>query len=156
MVILLIFILIQFYPRPGKNTGSKLNPYDISLSNKPPLAVQDILKQSCYDCHSNNTVYPWYASIQPVAWWLGGHISQGKKDLNFSEFGNYTLRRQYKKLEQIIDLVKKDEMPLPSYTIIHTNAKLDEVKKRLLLDWVGTEYSNMQVKYPPDSLAKKK
>ena len=155
-VVILLFALIQFYPKSEKNKEIQLNPNDISLSNNPPADVQNILKMSCYDCHSNNTTYPWYASVQPVAWWLENHISQGKKDLNFSTFGNYTPRRKFKKLEQIMQLVKENEMPLQSYTFIHTKSKLDEAKKNRLLTWVNDAYIAMKENYPIDSLSPKK
>ncbi len=70
--------------------------------------MQNILKRSCYDCHSNNTVYPWYDRIQPVAWWLQYHVNHGKHSLNFSEFGSYSVARQAKKLKNIGKQIKED------------------------------------------------
>src|SRR5438477_13054363 len=108
IALLAIFVLIQFI-RPAKNKSDKTSENDISTKYKVPGDVSKILKASCYDCHGNNTVYPWYAEIQPVAWWLNDHITEGKKELNFSEFTSYPIRRQHKKLEEINDQIKKDE-----------------------------------------------
>src|SRR6476659_8641049 len=101
IILLIIFVLIQFI-RPEKNRSEGKGPNDISTLYPVPDSVESILKVACYDCHSNNTRYPWYAEIQPVAWWLNGHIVDGKKDLNFSEFAKYRIRKQYIKFEQII------------------------------------------------------
>lgn len=154
-VLLLAFIVIQFI-RPAKNKAEGISNNDISKLYAVPAEVQNILTTSCYDCHSNNTVYPWYANIQPVAWWLDKHIKDGKKDLNFSEFASYRIRRQYKKLEEINELVKKDEMPLDSYLWIHKNAKLDAQQKLLLANWVVAVRDTIKATYPPDSLIRKK
>ena len=102
---------------------------DISKVYVVPDSVTQILKTSCYDCHSNNTVYPWYSKIQPVAWWLNDHIEEGKREINFSEFATYRIGRQYKKMDEIIKQVKEDEMPLSSYTLIHKNAILTQKSK---------------------------
>ena len=109
-ILIVAFIIIQFF-RPAKNRSVGISNNDITKLYTVPADVQSILKTSCYDCHSNNTIYPWYSYIQPVAWWLNGHIKDGKRGLNFSEFAGYRIRKQYKRLEDINELVKKNEMP---------------------------------------------
>ncbi|MEO6251844.1 MAG: heme-binding domain-containing protein [Ferruginibacter sp.] len=153
-ILLLAFIVIQFI-RPEKNKAAGISKNDISTTYPVPANVQSILKTSCYDCHSNNTVYPWYAKIQPVTWWLNNHIQDGKKDLNFSEFASYNIRRQYKKLEEINELVKENEMPLDSYLWIHKYAKLDDQQKLTLANWVTAVRDTIKASYPPDSLIRK-
>jgi len=154
-VLILALIVIQFI-RPEKNRAEGISNNDISKIYPVPDDVQAILKTSCYDCHSNNTVYPWYAEIQPVAWWLDDHVKDGKKDLNFSEFAGYTPRRQYRKLEEVTEMTEEGKMPLDSYLWIHKNAKLDEGKKLTLANWVNTVRDTMKANYHPDSLIKKK
>jgi hypothetical protein len=154
-VLLLGFIIIQFI-RPEKNKAAGISSNDITKIYSVPENVEAILKTSCYDCHSNNTVYPWYANIQPVAWWLNDHVQDGKKDLNFSEFAGYRIRRQYKKLEEINELVKKEEMPLDSYLWLHKNAKLDDQQKLTLANWVTALRDTIKANYPADSLIRKK
>ena len=155
LVLLFAFIVIQFF-RPAKNKSEGMSKNDITTLYAVPEDVQTILKTSCYDCHSNNTVYPWYSQVQPLAWWLDGHIKDGKKDLNFSEFASYRLRRQYKKLEEINELVKENEMPLDSYLWIHKDAKLSEPQKLTLANWVNAVRDTMEAHYPIDSLVRKK
>ena len=154
-VLLLAFVVIQFF-RPAKNKAEGISNKDISKIYAVPADVGTILKTSCYDCHSNNTVYPWYAQVQPVAWWLNTHIVDAKKDLNFSEFAGYSLRKQYHKLEEIDEMVKKGEMPLDSYLWIHKYAKLSDQQKLTIANWVTAVMDTMKAKYPIDSLVRKK
>ncbi len=154
IVLLIIFVIIQFF-RPTKNRSAGLSINDITSGLIVPPNVQKILKHSCYDCHSNNTRYPWYFNIQPVAWWLNDHIKEGKRELNFSEFGNYKINRQYKKLEEIIEEVETEEMPLFSYTLLHRNVNLNEEQKTLIIKWSKSVREQLKVTYPPDSFVKK-
>ena len=134
IVIAIGLIVIQFFGIK-KNQSSGEQPMNISKQFAVPAEVENILKASCCDCHSNNTVYPWYASIQPVAWWLQGHVNEGKEELNFDEFATYNTRRQFKKTEEIEKMITEGEMPLSSYTIIHTNAVLSASQKETLINW---------------------
>lgn len=154
-LLLVVFIVIQFF-RPEKNISAVNSSNDISSVYQMPEDVKTILKTSCYNCHSNNTIYPWYAEVQPVAWWLNEHIEDAKKDLNFSEFGTYKIRRKYRKLEEINDLVKKAEMPLKSYLILHGNAKLSDQQKSALTNWANEVRDTIKATYPADSLVRKK
>jgi hypothetical protein len=133
-VLIAALVIIQFI-RPKQNLSA--GPFTNDVSTKFPANdnVASILKQSCYDCHSNNTVYPWYANVQPVTWWLQDHVNEGKKELNFSEFATYTAKRQRKKFTEIMDEVKEGKMPLPSYTWIHKDAILTAEQKAALYKW---------------------
>lgn len=133
-VLLAALVIIQFF-RPERNVAAGPFPNDINTKFAVNDNVASILKEACYDCHSNNTTYPWYANVQPVAWWLADHVNEGKKELNFSEFASYTAKRQRKKFNEIMDELKEGKMPLKSYTIIHTKAKLTEEQKNALNKW---------------------
>ncbi len=109
---------------------------DFLLVNNPPENISTLLKESCYDCHSNNTEYPWYNKIQPAAWYLEDHIKEGKAELNFNELENYSDRRKNSKLKSIINQIKDDEMPLSSYTLIHRDAILSDAEKKTLIDYM--------------------
>ena len=137
LVLLLLLIIIQFI-RPSENHSDKLSANDITLHYSVPDTVLSILKTSCYDCHSNNTRYPWYNRIQPVAWWLNNHVTDGKRELNFSEFASYPLARQGRKLKNTVKEVKGGGMPLDSYLWIHKDAALDQGQKDLLIQWADT------------------
>ena len=134
LVVLGILVLIQFFPStPNKATAA--SPNDITTKYSVPDHVQVILKRSCYDCHSNTTSYPWYASVQPVGWWLNHHIEEGKRELNFSEFGTYPVKKAAHKLDEVVETVTKSEMPLGSYLWIHGEAKLSQPDAKVLTDW---------------------
>ena len=154
--LLIVLIIIQFF-HPEKNIESNASSIsnDISKVFPVPNNVQKILQNSCYDCHSNNTQYPWYAEIQPVAWWLNNHIEEGKKEINFNEFASYRPRRQYKKLEEIIEQITNNKMPLSSYTLIHREAVLNKEQKLALSVWAEVLIDQMKAKYPQDSLKRK-
>ena len=154
--IIMLFLLIQFYPRPEKNNVEGPQPNHISTLYPIPADVDAILKSSCYDCHSNHTDYPWYSHIQPVSWWLGDHIKDAKKKFNFAEFATYSLAKQYHKLEEVTSEVKEGEMPLESYTYIHRDADLTTVQRQLLTAWSENTRKLMSEKYPLDSLVRKK
>lgn len=136
LVLLVALLLIQFI-RPEKNKSEGKSANHISNKYSVPAEVSGILEKSCNDCHSNNTVYPWYANIQPVAWWLQDHVNEGKKELNFSEFLSYSPKKARHKMDEVIEMVKEEEMPLPSYTWIHRNAKLTEAEKTSLTSWAS-------------------
>src|SRR3954454_23140652 len=119
IALIVILIVIQFF-HPAKNASSTKPANHIAAVYNEPESVSKILDKACNDCHSNNTRYPWYNNIQPVAWWLANHVKEGKQELNFNEFGTYNLRKQYHKLEEVTEQVKEDEMPLGSYTLVHT------------------------------------
>jgi hypothetical protein len=153
--LLVAFIAIQFF-RTTKNISLVVSQNHITAQYAVPQDVQNILKTSCYDCHSNNTAYPWYNNIQPVAWFLADHVKEGKKELNFDEFATYRISRQYRKFEEIGNEVKEGEMPLASYTIIHSNTKLNEDQKSTIIRWVISTRDSMQKQYPADSLVRPK
>lgn len=154
-ILLLIFAAIQFIPvkyNEQKNTASS----SIETAHYIPENVLSTLKKSCYDCHSDQTNYPWYAKIRPVAFWIANHVEEGKEELNFSTFGDYSLRRQFHKLEEISEQIEENEMPLKSYTLIHGNAKLSEAQKSDIKNWVSALRDSFQRSYPIDSLKRKK
>jgi hypothetical protein len=132
--LLIIVVIIQFI-QPARNKNGQVFPTDISKIVSMPENVQTVLKTACYDCHSNNTQYPWYINIQPVGWMLARHIKEGKEELNFSEFGSYSTRRRVSKLKSIENSIKDGTMPIPSYTIIHKNAMLTKEEKERIIDW---------------------
>ncbi len=130
------FVGIQLVPSK-RNQSDAVPETDFIRAFSPPAEIRALLKTSCYDCHSNNTRYPWYHKLQPAAWFMEGHIDEGKEELNFSEFGSYSVRRQKSKLKSIISQIRDDEMPLPSYTYLHWDAKLTDREKKLLEDWIS-------------------
>lgn len=132
--LLIVLILIQFF-QPARNKSNELLSTDLTKIFSVPQNARSILKTACYDCHSNYTNYPWYSKVQPFGWLLANHIKEGKKELNFSEFGSYSKRRQISKMNGIANSVKDGSMPLSSYTMIHKDARLSNGDKALLIEW---------------------
>ncbi len=130
-------MLIQLY-QPARNISFEQDiTANFTRVYQVPNNVGAILRTSCYDCHSNNTNYPWYSYIQPARILMESHIKKGKENLNFSEFGNYSKRKQNNKLDRIVKQIKSNEMPLSSYTLIHKNASLSDIQKKEVLDWIN-------------------
>lgn len=144
---LIIFLLMQLY-QPARNESFEQDiTANFTKVYNVPKNVEAILRTSCYDCHSNNTNYPWYSNIQPVRFFMEHHIKEAKEDLNFSEWGNYSKRKQENKLDRIVKQIKSDEMPLASYTLIHKNARLTTVQKEEIMDWLSKIKDSISSQY---------
>ena len=133
-----VFVFIQFVQPPARNVNGQVSDKDISNMVPVPEDVQRILSKSCYDCHSNKTVYPWYARIQPGAWFVAYHIQNAKDKLNFSEFGAYSKRRQESKLDGIARQIEDGAMPVTSYLLMHRDAALSPSEKEAITLWVNS------------------
>lgn len=136
LLLLVLFVGIQFIPTT-RNESNEVLTTDFITTFNPPENINTLIKTSCYDCHSNNTNYPWYNKVQPISWFLERHIKEAKKELNFSEFGAYSKRKIKSKLKSIISQIKDNEMPLSSYILMHKNAELSENEKSELEIWLS-------------------
>ncbi|MDO6811887.1 heme-binding domain-containing protein [Tenacibaculum soleae] len=143
LVLVVCFVGIQFMPTE-LNQSNIVPKTDFLLVNNTPKNINTLLQTSCYDCHSNNTSYPWYNKIQPIAWFLENHIADGKEELNFNNWDTYSTRRKNSKLKSIINQIKNNEMPLSSYTLIHKNAKLSTPEKTLVIDYIKKLKGNLK------------
>lgn len=134
--LMIVVIIIQFF-RPAKNlSNDKTN--DISTVIQVPADVQKIIKNSCADCHSNYTVYPWYAEIAPVSWYLANHINEGKEHLNFSEWASYNKYQQQHILKGLKKTITEKWMPLSGYLWIHKNSKMTNKQYSTFYNWVNS------------------
>ena len=138
VIVVAVVLAIQFIP-VERNVSTVPPGQSFEKTEKVPANVAAILKVSCYDCHSNNTRYPWYSVLQPGAWFMARHIKKGKEELNFDEFNNYSKRRKKAKIKSIISQIEKDEMPLKSYLLLHPDAGLTPNKKKVLLQFFQSE-----------------
>ncbi|GEQ85456.1 heme-binding protein [Patiriisocius marinistellae] len=134
-IALILFIIIQFFPTE-KNESYTTPDNDFMVVNNVPSKIENQLKVSCYDCHSNSTSYPWYNKIQPAAWYLEDHVKEGKAELNFNEWSTYSDRRKDSKLRSIIKQIESGEMPMDSYTLIHRDAILSENIKNSVISYM--------------------
>ena len=144
-IVFIIFIVIQFI-QPVRNKSDLLLASDISNTITISDNVQAIIINACYDCHSNNTIYPWYSNIQPMGWLMAKHIKNGKEALNFSEFASYSSRRQLSKLNGIANSIRDDIMPLRSYKLMHKNAQLSTSQMELLINWAQQSKDSLSAK----------
>lgn len=141
MVLLAVLLLIQLV-RPQKNTSASPAGKAFVDTFKVGKQVDAILAVSCYDCHSNNTNYPWYSEIQPMAWLMEKHILDGKEKLNFDDLPPYGSRRLNSKFTQITKQIEQDKMPLNSYLWLHEGARLRMEDKKLLIDYFNSLADN--------------
>lgn len=134
LVLLIAFVVGQFFG-PEKNEGDLTSVNAFLAETNPPEEVRLILEETCYDCHSDATRYPWYNNITPVNFWLANHVNEGKEELNFSNWVGNSVKRKDHKFEEIIEMVEDKEMPLESYTITHKEAKLSDAQIEAVVGW---------------------
>jgi len=134
--LMVVFVGMQFFQH-RRNHGNAATSSDFITTYKPPEEISMLLKNACYNCHSNFTNYPWYSYIQPAGWILERHIRKGKETLNFSEFTTYSSRRKRSKLKAMINQIKDGTMPLSSYTFMHPESQLTESEKQSIVDWIN-------------------
>ncbi|MCB9049580.1 MAG: heme-binding domain-containing protein [Lewinellaceae bacterium] len=134
LALLAVLVAIQFFGIDKTNPPVNANEDFITLA-APPADVAQILKNACYDCHSHETAYPWYTNIEPVSWWIGRHIEEGREHLNFSIWGTYDAEKKAHKAEECGEEVEKGEMPLKSYLPMHPEARLSDAQRERLSAW---------------------
>jgi hypothetical protein len=132
IVLLMVFVLMQFFRIDKTNPAIKPET-DFIYNTHPSPGIANILKTSCYDCHSSETVYPWYSNVAPVSWWLKNHIIEARHKLNFSEWTTLSSKKADRKLKECVENVQEEEMPLFSYTLIHRDAVLSEDQRHALI-----------------------
>ena len=138
-----IFAVIQAFPI-NRNLPFTRPDEEFHRMENPGAEVMQLLKQACYDCHSNHTRYPWYARIQPLGWWMQDHILEGRQEMNFSEFGRWSAEDRADVLRHCAKLIEKGSMPLRSYLPMHPEARLSEAQKTMLLDWLKNRAGELE------------
>jgi len=141
LFLLVVFVIAQFFG-PEKNNGEVSSIEAFIVETNPPENVKAILKESCFDCHSNTTRYPWYFNITPVNYWIADHIEHGKDELNFSKWAEYSLKRKEHKMEEVWEEVEKKKMPLDSYTWTHSEANLTDEQIEIVVNWAKQIQAN--------------
>ena len=149
LIILVVgLVAIQFFNRPDMSTTTEITPGHITKVMTVPANVESILKRSCYDCHSDHTVWPWYSSIAPASWLVGDDVVTGRKKMNFSQWDKMPTAKQEARLNEICEEIKSDEMPVPPYLILHGDAKLSQADKDILCGWVEVELKKLEEANP--------
>ncbi|NAS11707.1 heme-binding domain-containing protein [Poritiphilus flavus] len=147
--LLIIFVGMQFI-RPDKNLAEDGHEQAFLTETNPPAEVRTILKESCYDCHSNNTVYPWYNNIAPVSFWIAGHVDEGKEHFNISAWDSYDAKKKDHKLEEVVEVMEEHSMPLNEYTWTHEEARLSQGQIDAILEWAKKTRSLYQLGARPE------
>lgn len=142
ILLFLVVVAIQFYQPALNQNPDQDYTNDFIITTNAPTNISKLIKTSCYDCHSNNTQYLWYDYIQPARMFVETHITDGKKELNFNEFGSYSNRKQQSELEAISKQIKSGDMPLSSYTLLHHDAILNEAQKQEIITWINSINEN--------------
>ena len=130
ILIAAIIIAIQFIP------VKRTNP-PVTAKLDAPTEVVSVLQKSCYDCHSNETEWPWYSNIAPVSWLVSSDVQDGRLHLNFSKWENLSRKDKVKMKEEIWEEIENENMPLWKYSILHPDANLTPEAKNLIRDWAG-------------------
>jgi hypothetical protein len=134
IVLIAAVVIIQLIPS-GRPEVNMVNPDDLLVNNKLPDSVQQLLKNACYDCHSNETKYPWYAYVAQVSWLVVRDIRIGRENLNFSNWETSSKMDKAKLLGEIAEEVEEGNMPMPIYILMHPEAKLTMTQRELLVSW---------------------
>jgi len=133
---LVVVLAVQFVPVAEINP-----PAEGNVEISPELKA--VLRRACYDCHSNETVWPWYSRVAPVSWLIVRDVTKGRAELNFSAWSQYNTRRRARKLKEIRQQIEKGKMPQWYYVAVHSNARLSATDRELVLQWVGLDASGL-------------
>ncbi|MEM7381816.1 MAG: heme-binding domain-containing protein [Bacteroidota bacterium] len=132
--LLIVFVGMQFI-RPEKNQAEAGHEHAFVTETNPSAEVRTILMESCFDCHSNNTAYPWYNNIAPVSFWIAGHVDEGKEHLNISAWDSYDTQKKEHKFEEVVEVMEEKSMPLNEYTWTHEEARLSDAQIDAVMEW---------------------
>nr|WP_321244113.1 heme-binding domain-containing protein [uncultured Psychroserpens sp.] len=134
VALLVVLIIMQFFG-PERNEGDSTTVDTFIAETNPSRVVKSILENTCYDCHSDVTTYPWYNKITPVNYWLADHIEEGKEHFNLSAWDSYSVKRKEHKMHELIEEVEEKKMPLESYTYTHGDANLTDDQIAAVVAW---------------------
>ncbi len=133
-ILIVIVVIIQFIPT-GRPDAVNNNPNDVLINNPVPDSVASLLTTTCYDCHSNETYYPWYSYVAPVSWLVARDVKEGRKHVNFSEWESLYKMKKAEILDDLVDEVSDGGMPMLIYPLMHPEAKLTKADRQMIVDW---------------------
>lgn len=119
--------------QPDRSVQANDPEHDLITVTAPAAEVQDLLRNACYDCHSDRTTYPWYSYITPVNFWMQHHIDEGRAEFDMSSWGRRRDKWQRHKAKESVEMLEEGEMPLPSYTWVHPQARLSDAERNALM-----------------------
>ncbi len=134
LFVALLLLILQLFTIDKTTKPVDATKDFISVTNSN-IEVAHLLKIACYDCHSNQPNYPWYTSVAPISWWIKHHINEGLHHLNFSEWQTFSVKKQNHKLDECVEMIEEEAMPMQTYTWMHGEAKLNDAQRLLLVNW---------------------
>ena len=138
LIVVIVFVAIQLY-RPATTNPPEDPSHNLKAVAQVPADVDHVLAQSCNDCHSYKTVWPWYTQIAPSRWLVVSDVNDGRRHMNFSEWTTLPVERQQRRLSEICEQVRSGDMPLKQYTWIHTETKLSDSQREAICAWTKAE-----------------
>jgi hypothetical protein len=139
LILVGLLVVAQFIPSDRSVPTVEPGADFLTAVDAPP-AIATLIKNACYDCHSYQSEYPWYAKVAPLSFWIQGHINGGRKHLNFSDWTSYPAEKAAHKLEECFEEVQERHMPMKSYTWLHPEAKLSDEQVSALAQWFQQLY----------------
>ena len=130
--LVVILVLIQFIP------VERSNPPVTQVLEMPP-DVKPIMQRACFDCHSNETRWPWYSKVAPVSWLVSHDVAEGREHMNFSEWDQMSLKKKKRRLDELVEEIEEGKMPMPIYLIAHGDAAISEADLDIIREWVQQE-----------------
>lgn len=137
-ILIIVFIVAQFF-QPERNSAAITTNDFLYEAQGTPSDIGKMMQNSCYDCHSDSTAYPWYGRIAPASWMLGNHIKEARAELNFSAWGTLSDRKRISALQDICEVITEGTMPLKSYTLLHHKARLSKSQTERICSWAKEE-----------------
>ena len=135
MAMAIAFLAIQFIPVNLSNP-----PIETEITTSPEIKA--ILKRACYDCHSHETVWPWYSQVAPISWLLAWDVTEGREELNFSTWNRYDSKKIGKIMKEMVEEIEEGDMPPWFYLPLHPEARLTASDRKLLIPWAQSHYSS--------------
>jgi hypothetical protein len=132
------FLVLQLVP------AETSNPPVTAAMETPTGETGQVLRAACMDCHSNETVWPWYSKVAPIKFFISDHVEEGREHLNFSVWGTMSDRDREHAFEEVVEVIEEGEMPLASYTILHGDAKLTDAQRSLIVEWARAERARLR------------
>ena len=136
LAVAIILVVIQFYPVDRSNPPA-------TQKLEMPADIEQVMRRACFDCHSNETNWPWYSYVAPVSWLVSHDVQEGREHLNFSEWDKLTEKKKKKRLDEIVEEIEEEKMPLPIYVLLHPEAKISESELDMIREWVQQELNNL-------------
>ncbi len=134
IIVVLVIVIIQFIPS-GRPDNNPVPGKDLLEVVEAPDEITTLLKSACYDCHSQQVIYPWYSYVAPVSFLVSRDVRVGREHLDFGFWGDLSKRKQIKALDEISEAVEAGDMPMKIYPIMHPDAKLTDAQRQQIIDW---------------------